>query len=197
MNGPLDMKKILLFNGSPHPHGNTAMALEIVEGELKAAGVETERVQVGGKLLHGCMGCRRCWELKNHRCVIDSDPVNGWIEKMEQADGFVIGSPVYTANITAELKAFIDRADFVAKANGFAFKGKIGAPVVVGTKAGMMPAYQAIQAMFGISQMISVGSIHWNLAVGKLPGDILKDEEGVETMKTLGRNIAQLLERLT
>lgn len=190
------MKKVLLFNGSPHPKGNTALALDLVEEELKQAGIATERIQVGGKLLHGCMGCRRCWELKNRRCVIDSDPVNGWIGQMMEADGFVMGSPVYTANITSELKALIDRADFVAKANDFAFKGKVGAPVVVGTKAGMMPAYQAIQSMFGISQMISVGSIHWNLAVGKLPGDILKDAEGVETMKVLGRNMADLLHRL-
>ena len=184
------MKKVLLFNGSPHPRGNTAMALDLVEAELKAAGIATERIQVGGRLLHGCLGCRKCWELKNRRCAIDSDPVNGWIEKMLEAGGFVMGSPVYTANITSELKALIDRAGFVAKANGFAFKGKVGAPVVVGTKAGMMPAYQAIQSMFGISQMISVGSIHWHLA------DILKDAKGVDTMQVLGRNLAELLRRL-
>lgn len=187
------MSLILLFNGSPHPKGNTAQALDVVAGELELRGVETRRIQLGGQLIRGCLGCRKCAEKKDRRCIIDSDPINAYLSMMSAADGFVIGSPVYTANVTAEVKAFIDRTDFVAKSNDFLFKGKIGAPVVVGTKAGMLPAYYAIQSMFGISQMISVGSIHWNLAVGKAPGDIWKDEEGIETMRVLGRNIADLL----
>lgn len=191
------MKKILFFNGSPHLHGNTSIALELVEAELTQAEIVTERIQVGGTMLRGCLGCRQCWIRKNCRCVIEGDSVNDWIKKMSDADGFVLGSPVYTANITAELKAFIDRSGFVSKANDFLFRGKIGAPVVVGTKAGMLPAYQAIQAMFSINQMISVGSIHWNLAIGKEPGDVLKDSEGVETMKTLGHNIAKLLHQIS
>lgn len=187
------MRQILLFNGSPHPNGNTAQALGVVEEELKLHGIATELIQLGGQPIRGCLGCRKCWERLDGHCVIASDPINAYLDKMIASDGFVIGSPVYTANVTSEVKAFIDRTNFVAKANGFLFKGKIGAPVVVGTKAGMMPAYSAIQYMFGISQMISVGSIHWNLAVGKLPGDIWKDAEGIESFRVLGRNIAELL----
>lgn len=190
------MNRVLLFNGSPHPQGNTAIALGLVGAELERAGVETEYIQVGGRLLRGCTGCRRCAEYQNRRCIWTDDPVNDWIAKMAAADGFLIGSPVYTANVTAETKAFLDRTGFVAKANGFLFQGKPGAPVVVGTKAGMLPAYSAIQAMLAINQMLTVGSIHWNLAVGKHPGDILSDTEGVETLQTLGRNMAKLLERL-
>lgn len=187
------MSLILLFNGSPHSNGNTAQALGVVAKELESRGVDTRFIQLGGKAIRGCLGCRQCWQRQDCRCVIETDPVNSLLEEMIAADGFIIGSPVYTANVTAEVKAFLDRTNFVAKANDFLFKGKIGAPVVVGTKAGMMPAYYAIQAMFGISQMISVGSIHWNLAVGREPGEIWKDAEGIETMRVLGRNIADLL----
>lgn len=186
------MTRILLFNGSPHPDGNTAQALGVVAKELESRGIGTKLIQLGGKPIRGCMGCRQCWQRMDRRCIIKTDPLNAYLEEMIASDGFVIGSPVYTANVTAEVKAFIDRTNFVSKANGFLFKGKIGAPVVVGTKAGMMSAYHAIQAMFGISQMISVGSIHWNLAVGKEPGDIWKDQEGIETLRVLGQNIADL-----
>jgi multimeric flavodoxin WrbA len=190
------MKKILAFNGSPHENGNTSIALKVVTDELNRQGIETETIQIGGKYIRPCMGCRKCVELKDKSCIIKNDIVNDLILKMDKADGFIIGSPVYTSNVTAEVKAFMDRTNFVAKANGFMFKGKIGAPVVVATKTGANFAYAAINFMFGISEMITVGSTYWNCAFGKMPGDILNDVEGIDSLKRLGNNIAELLQKL-
>jgi multimeric flavodoxin WrbA len=188
--------KVLAFNGSPHPHGNTAQAIDIVLKELQKEGIETEVIQIGGKKIYGCLGCRKCWDMKNKHCIRTDDDVNTFIDKMVEADAFIIGSPVYLSNVTSEVKALMDRSNFVAKANDFMFKGKVGAPVVVATKAGATFAYSAINLMFGISQMVTVGSIHWNLALGKNPGDIHKDEEGILTFQVLGRNMAWLLKKL-
>lgn len=188
--------KVIAFNGSPHPEGNTAQAIRIVLNEIEQAGLETEFIQLGGKPILGCLGCRQCAQNKNRRCIRTGDDLNLYIEKMLEADGIIIGSPVYTSNVTSEVKALIDRSNFVAKANDFMFKGKVGAPVVVATKAGATMAYSAINLMFNISQMITIGSIHWNLALGKMPGDIHKDEEGIRTFQVLGQNMSWLLKKL-
>lgn len=187
------MSKILAFNGSPHRNGNTSIALKEVIEVLNREGIDTELIQIGGVKITPCMGCRMCWETKNERCVIGGDIVNELIAKMKESDGFIIGSPVYTSNVTAEVKAFMDRTNFVAKANGNIFKGKIGAAVVVATKTGATFAYSAINFMFGISQMITVGSTYWNSAFGKQPGDVLNDVEGIESLHVLGSNIAELI----
>lgn len=187
--------KVIAFNGSPHPQGNTAQAIEIVFEELHKENIDTELIQLGGKKVFGCLGCRKCVELKNKHCIRTDDEMNDYIDKMVEADGIIIGSPVYTSNVTSEVKALIDRSNFVAKANDFMFRGKVGAPVVVATKAGATFAYSAINLMFGISQMITMGSIHWNLALGKMPGDIWNDEEGIRTFRVLGQNMAWLLKR--
>ncbi|MDX9872312.1 MAG: flavodoxin family protein [Clostridia bacterium] len=188
--------KVIAFNGSPHPNGNTAQAIRIVLQEIQHAGFETEMIQLGGKKILGCLGCRQCAQNRNKHCVRTDDDLNAYIDKMLEADGIIIGSPVYTSNVTSEVKALIDRANFVAKANDFMFRGKVGAPVVVATKAGATFAYSAINLMFGISQMVTVGSIHWNLALGKMPGDIQKDEEGIRTFQVLGQNMVWLLKKL-
>ena len=190
------MPKILAFNGSPHRNGNTSIALKTVVDVLNTEGIETEIIQLGGVRITPCMGCRKCWETRDEKCVISGDVVNELIAKMKDCDGFIIGSPVYTSNVTAEVKAFMDRTNFVAKANGNLFKGKIGAAVVVATKTGATFAYSAINFMFGISQMITVGSTYWNSAFGKLPGDILADVEGIESLHVLGSNIAELIKML-
>ena len=188
--------KVVAFNGSPKPRGNTAQALEAVLSELRKEKIDTELVQLSEKKIYGCRGCRKCIEMKNRRCIRTDDDVNQLIEKMLEADGIIFGSPVYVSNVTSELKALIDRSCFVAKANNFMFKGKVGAPVVVATNAGTNFAYSAINLMFGISQMITIGSTHWNLALGKQPGDILKDEEGMKSLEVLGQNLAWLLKKL-
>ncbi|GAB6107807.1 flavodoxin family protein [Fusibacter bizertensis] len=187
------MKKILAFNGSPNRNGNTFIALNIVTNELNQQGIATEIIQIGGTDIRPCLGCRKCIETKDQSCIIKTDAVNHYIKLMHESDGFIIGSPVYTSNITSETKAFIDRTTFVAKANNMMFQGKIGAPVVVATKSGANFAYAAINFMFGISGMASIGSSYWNSVFGKLPGDILNDEEGVTSLIKLGTNIAHFL----
>ena len=188
--------KVIAFNGSPHPHGNTAEAIGIVFKELEKEGIETEIIQIGGQKIYGCLGCRKCIEMKNKHCIRKDDQVNTFIDKMLESDGIIIASPVYLSNVTSEIKALMDRATFVGKANDFMFRGKVGAPVVVATKAGTTFTYSAINFMFGISQMVTIGSIHWNLALGKDPGDIYKDEEGIRTFQVLGKNMTWLLKKL-
>lgn len=163
---------------------------------LKAEGIETELIQLGGQQIHGCMACGTCRKIQNRQCKIVNDPVNDFIVKMAEADGIILGSPTYFSMMTPELKALIDRAGYVARANGDLFQRKVGAAVVAVRRAGGMPTFDAINHFFLISQMIVPGSSYWNIGVGSKPGDVSKDEEGLETMDTLGGNMAWLLKRL-
>lgn len=188
--------KVVAFNGSPRKEGNTAQALQIVLAELAKEGIETELVQLGGRKVFGCLACRKCSELKNNRCVRGDDEMNTFIGKALQADGIIIGSPTYFSNVTSEVKAFIDRCGIVARANGNPLKGKVGAAVVSVRRAGSNFVYSAINFFFGITEMIVPGSNYWNMTVSRDPGDIQKDEEGIETFKRLGKNMAFLLKKL-
>lgn len=188
--------KVAAFNGSPKPDGNTARMLRYALAELEAAGIETELVQVGGLPLRGCLACMKCFERQDRRCVNDADAMNNFIETMIGADGILIGSPTYYADITSETKALIDRAGFVAGANGGLLRRKLGAAVVVNRRAGAIHAFDSINHLFLISQMIVVGSSYWNVGIGLGPGDVDTDTEGIETMRTLGRNMAWALDRL-
>ena len=188
--------KVVAFNGSPRKEGNTATAIKIVFEELENAGIETEMVQLGGKKVFGCLGCKKCFENQNNRCARADDEMNVFIAKMFEADGVIIGSPTYFSNVSTEVKALIDRSGFVSKANGGALKRKVGAPVVSVRRAGGNFVYSAINFFFGISEMIVPGSTYWNMTLSRDPGDILKDQEGIETFRTLGRNMAWLLEKV-
>ncbi|MBP2638657.1 MAG: multimeric flavodoxin WrbA [Firmicutes bacterium] len=188
--------KVVAFNGSPHPNGNTAQAIQVVLDAIHGFGIGTEVVQVGGKKLYGCMGCYQCRKIKNRHCVMNDDEVNGFIDKMLEADCIIFGSPVYSGNITAALKALIERSGFVAKGNDFMFRRKVGVPVVVATKAGGLFAHAAINLMFGTHQMVTIGSSYWSFVVGQEPGDIWKDEEGIKALRTLGENVAWLLSKI-
>ncbi len=185
--------KAVAFNGSPHPNGNTAQGLSIVLQELERRGVETELVQVGGKLLHGCQACGGCGRRQNLRCVLEDDAMNDFIAKMYAADAILIGSPVYFGNITSETKALIDRCGYVSRRNGFFLRRKIGAPVVVARRAGTNFSYAAINYFFGINEMVIPTSSYWNMSLALEQGDIQKDQEGVTTLQTLGKNMAWLL----
>ena len=188
--------KALAINGSPRKDGNTAALLNHVLAELEKEGIETEHCSLAGKKLRGCIACYKCFENKDRRCAIKDDDLNEFIEKMLEADAIILGSPTYFSNVTAELKAVIDRAGLVSRANGDLFKRKVGAAVVAVRRAGAVPVFDAINHFFLIGQMIVPGSIYWNLAVGLDKGDVEQDEEGVSTMKTLGENIAWLLKAL-
>jgi multimeric flavodoxin WrbA len=188
--------KVVAFNGSPRKEGNTAQALRIVLAELEKEGMETELIQLGGRKVFGCLACRKCAELKNNRCVREDDEMNVFIEKALQADGLIIGSPTYFSNVTSEVKAFIDRCGIVARANGNPLRRKAGAAVVAVRRAGSNFVYSAINFFFGITQMIVPGSNYWNMTMARDPGDIQKDEEGMETFATLGKNMAWLLKKI-
>ncbi|AKB62937.1 flavodoxin family protein [Methanosarcina mazei] len=188
--------KVVAFNGSPRKEGNTASLIKHVLAELDKEGIETEIVQIGGKSVHGCTACSKCFENRDRRCVIDNDIVNECIEKMLEADGIILASPTYFADLTPELKALIDRAGFVAKANSEMFRYKVGAAVVAVRRAGSIHVFDSINHFFTISQMIIPGSSYWNMGIGRAEGDVEKDEEGIQTMQILGQNMAWLLKKL-
>ena len=188
--------KVVAFNGSARKDGNTAILIRRVFAELEAEGIETELVQLAGQPIRGCTACGQCYKNKNQRCVIENDIVNDCIEKMRAADGIILGSPTYFADLTPEMKALIDRAGFVARANDDMFKRKVGAAVVAVRRAGSVHTFDSINHFFLIGQMIIPGSIYWNMGIGRAKGEVEQDEEGLNTMKTLGQNIAWLLKKI-
>jgi multimeric flavodoxin WrbA len=187
---------VVAFNGSARRNGNTALLLRRVMQVLETEGFETKMIQLSGRHLKGCNACRTCFKTKNKRCVIEDDPVNTYIKMMADSDGIILGSPVYFSMMTPEMKALIDRAGYVARANSDMFKRKVGAAVVAVRRAGGMPTFDAINHFFLISQMIVPGSSYWNIGIGGKKGDVKKDEEGMKTMEDLGKNMAWLMKKL-
>jgi len=186
--------KVVAFNGSPRINGNTAQGIRIVLEELGKEGIETEVIQLGGRKVYGCLACGKCWETKDNCCIRQDDDMNLFIKKMQEADGIIIGSPTYFSNVSTEVKALIDRCGFVAKANnGDLLRGKVGAAVVAVRRAGATFVYSAINFFFGIAEMTIPGSSYWNMTLALEPGDIQKDDEGIDTFKTLGKNMAKQL----
>jgi multimeric flavodoxin WrbA len=188
--------KVVAFNGSARKDGNTATLLNRVLRVMEAEGFETELIQLAGEQVRGCNACRTCYTTKNKRCIIEDDKVNEYIQKMLDADGVLLGSPVYFSMMTPEMKALIDRAGYVARANEDMFTRKVGAAVVAVRRAGAMPTFDAINHFFLISQMIVPGSPYWNIGFGRKKGDVEGDEEGMQTMEDLGRNMAWLIKKL-
>jgi multimeric flavodoxin WrbA len=188
--------KVVAFNGSARKDGNTAILIRKVFSELEAEGIETELVQMAGKKIRGCTACGKCYENKDKRCVVDNDILNECIEKMVEADGIILGSPTYFADVSTEMKALIDRVGFVARANSDMLQRKVGAAVVAVRRAGAIHVFDTINHFFLISQMIIPGSFYWNLGIGRKPGQVEQDSEGLETMELLGRNMAWLLKKI-
>jgi multimeric flavodoxin WrbA len=188
--------KVVAFNGSPRPNGNTATLMKLALAELEKAGIETELVQVGSRPIHGCSACYKCKEKHDQRCIFNDDPVNEYIAKMVEADGIILGSPTYFADISAQMKAFIDRTGVVVRANGNLLRRKVGAGVVAVRRGGSIHAFSSLNYYFLIAEMIVPGSTYWNLGIGGDPGEVLEDEEGIKTMRQLGENMAWTLEKL-
>ena len=188
--------KVIAFNGSARKDGNTAILVRQTLGVLEAEGIETEMVQLAGQVIRGCTACGQCYKNKNGRCVIDNDVVNECIEKMVQADGIILASPTYFSDVTAEMKALIDRAGFVVRANGDLLQRKVGAAVVAVRRAGAMHVFDSINHFFLIGQMIVPGSSYWNIGIGRAIGEVEQDEEGLQTMQNLGKNMAWLLKKI-
>lgn len=190
------MIKATGFNCSPRPKGNTFLALNTVLEELRSAGIETELVQVGGLNLHGCRACNKCAEIRDRRCHGWKDDMNPLIDKMFSSDIILIGSPVYFSSMTAEAKALIDRAGYVAGRNNNPLRHKIGAAVVAVRRGGGNVVFGEINYFFLIKEMFVPGSTYWNFGFGMKPGEILNDEEGIKNFKNLGENIAFLAQKL-
>jgi len=188
--------KVVAFNGSARKDGNTAVLIRHVFQELETEGIETELVQLSGSRIHGCIACMKCFENKDQRCSVKDDIVNDCIEKMLDAEGIILGSPTYFANVSTEMKALIDRAGMVSRANGDMLARKVGAAVVAVRRAGAIHVFNSINHFFFIGQMIVPGSSYWNLGMGRQKGEVESDEEGIQTMKVLGINMAWLLKKL-
>lgn len=188
--------KIIGINGSPNKNGNTKILLEKVLDEVEKNGIETEIINLSEQKVNPCVGCMGCMKLKNKQCVIKNDSFNEIFKKIIEADGIVLGSPVYTADITAQMKAFLDRTGIVALANGGLLNRKVGAAVVASRRGGAVNAFDSMNHLFQEQQMVMIGSTYWNIAYGLAPGDVEKDEEAMVNMKNLGENISWLLEKI-
>jgi multimeric flavodoxin WrbA len=188
--------KVVAFNGSAHKEGNTAILLNLVLDELKAEGIETEMYSLAGKPVQGCIACFKCFEKKDQRCAVEKDIINECIRKMVEADGILLGSPTYFADVSASMKALIERCGMVGRANADLYKRKVGAAVVAVRRAGGIHVFNSLNYFFSINAMIIPGSSYWNLGIGRAPGEVAGDAEGVQTMKDLGKNMAWLMKKI-
>jgi multimeric flavodoxin WrbA len=188
--------KVVAFSGSARKDGNTAILVNAVFKELRKAKIDTELVQLAGKKVPGCIACGKCFETKDKRCAVTGDIVNECIEKMLEADGIILASPTYFADVSANMKALMERAGFVSRANGDMLRRKVGASVVAVRRGGAIHAFDSMNHFFFIGQMVVPGSSYWNVGIGLAPGDVKGDDEGIATMKTLGQNMAWLLKKI-
>ena len=179
--------KVLLINGSPKVKGNTAFALEQMAEVFAAEGIETELIQVGSQQIRGCTGCGACY--KNGKCVFD-DLVNEVGEKLKDADGIIVGSPVYYASPNGTLISFLDRLFYSAH---YDLRMKVGASVVVARRGGCSAAKDVLDKYFTISQMPVASSCYWNMIHGAKPGEAAQDPEGIRTVRTLAKNVSFLI----
>ncbi len=187
--------KVIAFNGSARENGNTHALLGIVLRRLASQGIDTELIWLGNEPLSGCRACYLCLKNKDGLCSQD-DEINSYLGKMIEADGILLGSPTYFADVSANMKALIERCGMVARVNGDLLKRKVGAGVVAVRRAGSFHVFSSLNAFFLIGQMIVPGSSYWNLGIGKDPGEAAGDPEGVKTMEDLGSNMAWLLKRI-
>ncbi|WP_160687066.1 flavodoxin family protein [Clostridium sp. C2-6-12] len=185
--------KVIIFNGSPNKEGNTYHGIKIVADELEKEGIETEIIHVGNKSIRGCIACGYCTKNKNRKCAITTDPVNNWIEKMNDADGIILGSPVHYSSIAGTMKSFLDRAFRVAEASDSMLRHKVGAAVVAVRRAGGIPTFDQLNNYINHSEMIIPTSNYWNIINGRLSGEAMQDEEGIQIMRILGQNMAWLM----
>lgn len=186
--------KVLAINSSARKDGNTAMLLGRVLEALRKEGIETELIQLAGQVIEPCKACWACGGQGN--CVHRRDQFREIFDKMKEADGILLGSPVYSANISANMQALLERAAVVGDMNPGLFTHKVGAAVVAARRGGALTAVDAMNHFFLNHEMVVVGSTYWNMAYGQLPGEVEKDAEGLTNMENLGKNMAWLLKTL-
>ena len=188
--------KVLGINCSPRKGGNTEILIREVFKPLEKEGIKTDFFQLGGKKVNGCIACMKCKKKADGICHQDNDVINECIAKMIKADAIIIGSPVYYADLTAEAKALLEVSGYAIRGAGNLLRRKVGAGVIAVRRAGAIHACDSINHFFQINEMIIPGSSYWNLAIGREKGEVLKDEEGMNTMKILGENMAWLLKKI-
>jgi len=188
--------KVLGINCSPRKGGNTELLIKEVFKSLEGEGIKTELFHLGGKKVTGCIACMKCRKKLDGRCHQKNEVINECIEKMLKADAIIIGSPVYNADLTSHAKALLEVSSFALSAAGSPLKHKVGAAVIAVRRAGAIHSFDSINHFFLINEMIIPGSSYWNVGIGREKGDVLKDEEGMKTMKNLGKNMAWLLKKI-
>jgi multimeric flavodoxin WrbA len=185
--------KVIAINGSPKKEGNTFRALSMVGNELIAVGIEFEILHIGHKMIHGCLACGKCAINKDEKCSIQSDELNDWIQQVKQADGIILGSPVYFSGISGTIKSFLDRIFYVSASNGNLFRHKVAAALVAVRRTGGSVAFDSLNHYLTYSEMIIATSRYWNVIHGRTPGEATQDDEGAQIMSVLGKNMAWLL----
>ncbi len=185
--------KVVAINGSPHKNGNTFHALTVVGKQLEESGIDFEIIHIGNKAIRGCTACGGCGRNRDEKCVIKTDLLNDSIQKMKEADGIILASPVYYAGIPGTMKSFLDRVFYVSGSNGNLFRHKVGAATVVMRRTGGSSTFDCLNHYLNYSEMIIATSNYWNIAHGGASGEVLQDGEGVQIMEVLGRNMAWLL----
>jgi len=189
--------KVVAISGSARKDGNTALLTNVVLEELREEKIEASLFQMAGEKIAGCIACYQCTKTKDGKCAVKTDRFNDYMERMREADGILLASPVYIADVTANMKALIERATIVCRANGSdLFKRKVGAGIIAARRAGALQAFNVLNDFFLINQMIIVGSNYWNIGLGRNAGEAKNDAEGVQVMKVLGINMAWLLKKM-
>lgn len=183
--------KVIAINSSARKDGNTAFLINEVFNELHKAKIETELIQFAGQIIEPCKACFACGECGN--CVNKEDQFQQVFEKIKEADGIILGSPVYSANVSANMQAFLERAAVVCDMNEGLLRYKVAIGIVAARRGGAVNAFDTINHFFLNHEMFVVGSTYWSIAYGQLPGDVQNDEEGLNTMKNIGQNMAYLL----
>lgn len=187
--------KVIAINGSPHRDGNTFRAIAVVTGRLNQYGIDTEVLHLG--LAGGCTGCYTCAKTRDCKCCLPDDGVNLFIQKLKEADGVLIGAPVYYADVAGNLKGVLDRIATVCATNGNLLRHKVGAPLVVARRIGALPAFDTIMHFLAYAEMIIPCSNNWNTVFGRTPGEVERDLEGMQTLELLGENMAWLLRTIS
>ena len=188
--------KVVAFNGSPKKEGNTYHALKMVGDELKKNGIDFEIIHVGNKAIRGCIACGQCAKNKNEQCALKTDDVNEWIQVMKEADGILLGSPVHFAGIAGTMKSFLDRVFYVHSTNGGLFRHKVGAAVVSVRRSGGSVTFDGLNHYLNYAEMYMPTTNYWNIIHGGAPAEVYKDDEGIQIMSVLGKNMAHLMKVL-
>ncbi|MDD3344065.1 MAG: flavodoxin family protein [Sulfurospirillaceae bacterium] len=186
--------KVVAINGSPKHNGNTAQLIDTIAQELSKENIETEILHIGNKTIRGCFGCGACAKNQDERCVAkDDEYVNECIQKMKEADGILIGTPVHFAGIAGTMKSFLDRAFYVSGTNGGLFRGKVGASIVAVRRSGGVGTFDAMNHYLNYAEMVMPTSNYWSVVHGRMPGEVQEDLEGMQTARVLGKNMAWAL----